>query len=563
MINGFKQNYFRYMRVMWLMCLASFSAMSTAQDGGENLLKGIDFRVDDEKHAKIIVQLANPQVAVDLQKSEQGLSIELLNTQVPDDKLYLVDVKDFATNVESIEVFRKQPSALLVASINGNYSYDYSLNGNYLEVVVKEVKEAEKPEQKSILEQEGKKISINFQDIPVRNVLQLIADYNDFNLVVSDSVSGNLTLRLDGVPWQQVLDIILQVKGLDKRVDGNVVLIAPKAELDARERQILEKARLEEELGDLTSEIVKVNFAKASEIAEMIDGDGTISMLSERGSLSVDERTNALLVRDLQENIDVIREIVSSLDIPVKQVQIEARIVTVNEGNLDELGVRWGYSNTNGSTSIGGSIEDNIYGVVPIDDMLNVNLAATSANASTLAFQVAKLGSDMLLDLELSALQRESKAEVISSPRLITTNKKPAYIEQGTEIPYLESSSSGATSVAFKKAVLSLKVTPQITPDNRLVLDLSVTQDRPGDIVKTGTGEAVAINTQRIGTQVLVENGETVVLGGIFQHSVTDAVDKVPLLGDLPVLGALFRRTYQQMGKSELLIFVTPKVVIQ
>nr|WP_244225207.1 type IV pilus secretin PilQ family protein [Vibrio aquaticus] len=548
---------------MWLMCLASFSAMSIAQDGGENLLKGIDFRVDDEKHAKIIVQLANPQVAVDLQKSEQGLSIELLNTQVPDDKLYLVDVKDFATNVESIEVFRKQPSALLVASINGNYSYDYSLNGNYLEVVVKEVKEAEKPKQKSILEQEGKKISINFQDIPVRNVLQLIADYNDFNLVVSDSVSGNLTLRLDGVPWQQVLDIILQVKGLDKRVDGNVVLIAPKAELDARERQILEKARLEEELGDLTSEIVKVNFAKASEIAEMIDGDGAISMLSERGSLSVDERTNALLIRDLQENIDVIREIVSSLDIPVKQVQIEARIVTVNEGNLDELGVRWGYSNTNGSTSIGGSIEDNVFGVVPIDDMLNVNLAATSANASTLAFQVAKLGSDMLLDLELSALQRESKAEVISSPRLITTNKKPAYIEQGTEIPYLESSSSGATSVAFKKAVLSLKVTPQITPDNRLVLDLSVTQDRPGDIVKTGTGEAVAINTQRIGTQVLVENGETVVLGGIFQHSVTDAVDKVPLLGDLPVLGALFRRTYQQMGKSELLIFVTPKVVIQ
>ncbi|WP_439333294.1 type IV pilus secretin PilQ [Vibrio aquaticus] len=537
--------------------------MSIAQDGGENLLKGIDFRVDDEKHAKIIVQLANPQVAVDLQKSEQGLSIELLNTQVPDDKLYLVDVKDFATNVESIEVFRKQPSALLVASINGNYSYDYSLNGNYLEVVVKEVKEAEKPKQKSILEQEGKKISINFQDIPVRNVLQLIADYNDFNLVVSDSVSGNLTLRLDGVPWQQVLDIILQVKGLDKRVDGNVVLIAPKAELDARERQILEKARLEEELGDLTSEIVKVNFAKASEIAEMIDGDGAISMLSERGSLSVDERTNALLIRDLQENIDVIREIVSSLDIPVKQVQIEARIVTVNEGNLDELGVRWGYSNTNGSTSIGGSIEDNVFGVVPIDDMLNVNLAATSANASTLAFQVAKLGSDMLLDLELSALQRESKAEVISSPRLITTNKKPAYIEQGTEIPYLESSSSGATSVAFKKAVLSLKVTPQITPDNRLVLDLSVTQDRPGDIVKTGTGEAVAINTQRIGTQVLVENGETVVLGGIFQHSVTDAVDKVPLLGDLPVLGALFRRTYQQMGKSELLIFVTPKVVIQ
>ncbi len=246
--------------------------------------------------------------------------------------------------------------------------------------------------------------------------------------------------------------------------------------------------------------------------------------------------------------------------------------MTVNEGNLDELGIRWGVSSTRGNNTVGGSIEGNLTGIglyqpedgsEMINNFLNVNLGATAANASSIAFQVAKLGSGTLLDLELSAMQRESKAEIISSPRLITTNKKPAYIEQGTEIPYLESSSSGATTVAFKKAVLSLQVTPQITPDNRLVLDLSVTQDRPGDIVKTGTGEAVAIHTQRIGTQVLVNNGETVVLGGIFQHSITNTVDKVPLLGDLPLLGALFRRSYQQMGKSELLIFVTPKVVIQ
>ncbi len=278
------------------------------------------------------------------------------------------------------------------------------------------------------------------------------------------------------------------------------------------------------------------------------------------------------MIRELPENIKVIREIIESLDIPVKQVQIEARIVTVNEGNLDELGIRWGMSSKNGSHTVGGSIEGNMNtiglyepedGTEMINNFLNVNLGATAANASSIAFQVAKLGSGTLLDLELSAMQRESKAEIISSPRLITTNKKPAYIEQGTEIPYLESSSSGATTVAFKKAVLSLKVTPQITPDNRLVLDLSVTQDRPGDVVKTGTGEAVAINTQRIGTQVLVNNGETVVLGGIFQHSLTNTIDKVPLLGDLPFLGALFRRSYQQLGKSELLIFVTPQVVIQ
>ncbi|WP_412767463.1 type IV pilus secretin PilQ [Vibrio anguillarum] len=551
--------------------LLSVAGLSVAAETAQtNELKGIDFRVNKNKDAVLIVELASPSTVVNVQKVADGLQIELLKTDVSNEKLYVLDVKDFATVVESIEVLRKEPSTQLLATIHGEFKYDYSLKGKYLEVVIGKLKEQEKPKPKSILEKEGKLISINFQDIPVRNVLQLIADYNAFNLVVSDSVTGNLTLRLDGVPWQQVLDIILQVKGLDKRVDGNVILVAPKEELDLREKQQLEKARLAEELGDLRSEIIKINFAKASDIAQMIGGEGAVSMLSERGSISIDERTNSLLIRELAENIVVIRQIIESLDIPVKQVQIEARIVTVNEGNLDELGVRRGFTSTNGNNTAGGSIESNLFQVgklgestLPVDDFLNVNLAATSANASSIAFQVAKLGSDMLLDLELSALQRESKAEIISSPRLITTNKKPAYIEQGTEIPYLESSSSGATTVAFKKAVLSLKVTPQITPDNRLVLDLSVTQDRPGDIVKTGTGEAVAINTQRIGTQVLVNNGETVVLGGIFQHSVNNTVDKVPLLGDLPLLGALFRRSYEQVGKSELLIFVTPKVVIQ
>ncbi|MGR5341911.1 type IV pilus secretin PilQ [Vibrio astriarenae] len=553
---------------IWLICLALICGASALADDA-NQLQSIDFRLNTDRDALVIVELASPSVVVDLQRTAQGLNIELLKTDVSSDKLYLLDVKDFSSVVESIEVFRNEPSTRLLVSMQGPYHYEYRLKGKYLEVTISEQKE-QQIHTPNALEKEGKLISINFQDIPVRNVLQLIADYNDFNLVVSDSVSGNLTLRLDGVPWQQVLDIILQVKGLDKRVDGNVILVAPKAELDLREQQQLEKARLAEELGELTSEIIKVNFAKASEIAEMIGGQGAISMLSERGSISIDERTNSLLIRELPENIEVIQEIVSSLDIPVKQVQIEARLVSINEGDMDELGVRWGFTSTNGNNTVGGSIESNLFqkglldeDTLPIEDFLNVNLAATSANASSIAFQVAKLGSDTLLDLELSALQRESKAEIISSPRLITTNKKPAYIEQGTEIPYLESSSSGATTVAFKKAVLSLKVTPQITPDNRLVLDLSVTQDRPGEVVKTGTGEAVAINTQRIGTQVLVNNGETVVLGGIFQHSVTNSTDKVPLLGDLPLLGTLFKRTYEQFGKSELLIFVTPKVVVQ
>lgn len=562
---------------LWLFVF--LAPLAAAEEVSSNALKSIDFRTNKDKDAVIVVELASPAAIVDIKRVQEGLSIDLLNTSVKDEQLYLLDVKDFSTVVESVEVFRDTSTTRLVAHINEEYTHDYRLTGRFLEIKVAKIKPNEKAPDKSILEREGKLISINFQDIPVRNVLQLIADYNQFNLVVSDSVEGNLTLRLDGVPWQQVLDIILQVKGLDKRVDGNVILVAPTDELDLREKQQLEKQKLTEEMGELSSEIIKVNFAKASDIAEMINGEGNISMLSERGSMTIDERTNSLLIRELPENIEVIREIIESLDIPVKQVQIEARIVTINEGNMDELGIRWGFTSINGSNTVGGSIENNLATIglyngeggddggdgdgVGIDDFLNVNLAATSPNATSIAFQVAKLGSDTLLDLELSALQQESKAEIISSPRLITTNKKPAYIEQGTEIPYLESSSSGATTVTFKKAVLSLKVTPQITPDNRLVLDLSVTQDRPGQVVKTGTGEAVAIDTQRIGTQVLVNNGETVVLGGIFQHSITNSVDKVPLLGDLPLLGALFRRSYENVGKSELLIFVTPKVVIQ
>ncbi|OCH25697.1 fimbrial protein [Aliivibrio fischeri] len=552
-----------------------------AEESVMNQLVEVDFQLSKKKEGVITVELASAAATVDLRKEKDKLIIELHDTKVSDDKLVILDVEDFATLVSRIETFREPSSTVLSVDVKGDYQYDYFLKGPSLQVVVSQLPESEKKSPiSSNSEDKSKPISINFQDIPVRHVLQLIADYNDFNLVVADSVTGNLTLRLDGVPWQQVLDIILQVKGLDKRVEGNVVLIALKTELDAQEQQVLEQAQMASELAALSSEILSIKYAKASDIAELLVGEGEITMLSSRGSITVDERTNSLLLRDLPENITVIKDIIDTLDIPIKQVQIEARIVTVNEGNLDELGVRWGITNTNGSTTVGGSIESNLAAVglydgggsddkksgnnsLPVDDFLNVNLGLANPAASSIAFQVAKLGSDLLLDLELSALQAESKAEIISSPRLITTNKKPAYIEQGTEIPYLEASSSGATSVSFKKAVLSLMVTPQITPDNRLVLDLTVTQDRPGQVVKTGTGEAVAIDTQRIGTQVLVDNGETVVLGGIYQHSLSNSVEKVPLLGDLPLLGALFRRSSENIGKKELLIFVTPKVVIQ
>ena len=311
-------------------------------------------------------------------------------------------------------------------------------------------------------------------------------------------------------------------------------------------------------LRGIKTELITLKYAQADDFAQLIDG---ADMLSERGKLSVDKRTNTILVRDLASNISAVKQIVRSLDVPIKQVQIEARIVTVDEGHLEELGVRWGLSRTNRTTGIDGSIEDNNLDEVTIDQILNINLGSPSINAASIAFKFAILGSDVLLDLELSAMQSESKAEVISRPRLMTTNKQPAYIEQGTEIPYFESSESGETRVEFKKAVLSLNVTPQILPDDRLILDLSVTQDRPGSIVKTGTGEAIAINTQKMGTQVLVNNGQTVVLGGIYQYSLNDSKDSVPLLGDIPFLGGLFRRTYQNIAKSELLIFVTPTIV--
>ncbi|GAD31029.1 type IV pilus secretin PilQ family protein [Photobacterium leiognathi lrivu.4.1] len=565
----------QYLATLWLLCvgLLAFPSVAAVPAAGmiDNQIQAIDFRRDGKGRGVLTVRLEKPQSLVDLRRNGNKLQLDIFDTVLKDDMVYTLDVVDFATVVESIETMRVSKGARLMFKMKGSYDYDYNLRGKRLEVII-EKRAAKKAvlgsKSNAKINYKGKPISINFQDIPVRNVLQLIADYNDFNLVVSDSVSGNVTLRLDDVPWPQVLDIILQSKDLDKRVRGSVLLVAPKSELTASEHQVMEAKRKQQELSNLRSELIQVNYAKATDIAALLSGstDG-VGMLSERGSLHVDERTNSLIIKDISDNISSIKNIVESLDIPVKQVQIEARIVTINEGDIDELGVRWGVSKVDGDTTIGGSIEGNLASSgllgedATVDDFLNVNLGA-SAGAASIAFQVAKLGN-ILLDLELSALQTENKAEIISSPRLMTTNKKTAYIEQGTEIPYLEASSSGATSVSFKKAVLSLMVTPQITPDDKLVLDLEVTQDNKGEDVPTGEGTAVSIDTQRIGTQVLVNNGETVVLGGIYQHSMTNVTRKVPVLGDIPVLGALFRHKMEQMGKRELLIFVTPKIVLQ
>jgi type IV pilus assembly protein PilQ len=359
--------------------------------------------------------------------------------------------------------------------------------------------------------------------------------------------------------------MILKIKGLDKRLEGNILLIAPSEELTARETQQLQSQQQVQNLAPLKNASITVNYAKAEVLATILkSSDGGI--LSNRGTVTVDERTNTLLVRDSQESIDEARRVVEELDIPVKQVLIESRMVTVRDNVDEQLGVRWGFTDNQGDDGVSGSLEgaESIAaGIIPeLTDRLNVNLPVSNP-AGRIGFQIASLVDGTILDLELSALESENKGEVIASPRITVANQQEAYIEQGTEIPYVQATSSGATSVEFKKAVLSLKVTPHITPDNRIILDLVVTQDTRGETVSTSTGPAVAIDTQEISTQVLVENGETIVLGGIFQQVNTDDVSKVPLMGDLPFLGALFRTTSTVYQKRELLIFVTPKIMTE
>ncbi|WP_421305917.1 type IV pilus secretin PilQ [Aeromonas veronii] len=533
-----------------------------------NTVTGVDFRRGKDGQGEFLVTLDNSSAAVDVSSRGQTVLAKFHGTRVPDGLLNLINVQDFATPVSQVEVSRQGSDTLFELSINGQFDYRYDQADKLFIIEVKKRTTATASKQ-----YQGKPISLNFQDIPVRTVLQLIADFNNLNLVTTDSVSGNITLRLDGVPWEQALDIILKVRGLDKRLDNNILLVAPAEEIATREKQQLESRNQVADLAPLYTEYLQINYAKASEVAALLSSEST-KLLSPRGAVSVDERTNVLVVKDTADVISSIKRMLDILDIPVKQVVIEARMVTIDDGFDEALGVRWGVTKNDGhGNSTSGSIEGNdgsgnnngSSAINPsprpsADDRLNVNLPVTNA-AGTLAFQVARLADGTLLDLELSALEKESKAEIIASPRVTTANQKPALIEQGTEIPYVESSSSGATSVTFKKAVLSLKVTPQITPDNRVILDLTVTQDTKGETVPTGTGDAVSINAQSITTQVLVNNGETLVLGGIYQQTIKSDVTKVPLLGDIPGLGALFRKTTSENKKRELLIFVTPKIV--
>lgn len=568
---------------------------TSATVSGVRSVNNIDFRRGSDGSARIIVDLTDSKVPADLRQEGGKIVVNFQKTAIPENLLQRLDVVDFATPVSSIDALRVGDGTRLVISASGDYEQLAYQSDNVYTIEVKPVVKLP-PELRDKKEYIGERLTLNFQDIETRAVLQLLADTSGQNMVISDSVAGNVTLRLQNVPWDQALDVVMRTKGLDSRQEGNVIFIAPANEIAAREKELLSARKEAQELAPLRTEYLQVNYAKASDLATLIKS-GAGSLVSERGSVAIDERTNTLLLQDTAERLADIRRLVSTLDIPVKQVMIEARIVIVSDDYSRDLGVRFGANvafNQGGSDGLGLlgrelNTEDGI-GISPFpsvddgngnaigtpttgddgqlggftlpedaNDRYLVNLPAANA-AGRLA--LALIDSDYLVDLELSAAQAEGRGEIISSPRLITANQREATIEQGVEIPYQESSSSGATTTQFKKAVLSLKVTPQITPDNRVILDLTVSKDSVGQLVASATGGFVpSIDTREIVTQVLVNDGQTVVLGGILETERRDAEVKVPYLGDIPVVGRLFKNNTTTDNKDELLIFVTPRIL--
>lgn len=566
---------------------AGAQAAGRAVASGPRTVKSIDFRRGSDGSGRVIVELSDSRVPADLRQEGGRIVVNFDKTQLPESQMRRLDVVDFATPVNVIDAVRVGDSTRLLISATGDWEQVAYQSDNIYTVEVKPVVKLP-PELEDKKEYTGERLTLNFQDIETRAVLQLLADTSGQNMVISDTVRGNVTLRLQNVPWDQALDIVLRNKGLDKRQDGNVILVAPAAELAARDKEILAARKETAELSPLRTEYLQVNYAKASDLANLIKSGKGGSLLSERGNVSIDERTNTLLLQDISERLADIRRLVSTLDIPVKQVQIEARIVIVNDDFSRELGVRWGFTNQN-------SVGDDVYSVsgsaVAVEETIQSFTEADIANsastppdppargsytvggpaylvnlpaaAPTGRIAIGLLSGSYFVDLELSAAEAEGRGEIISSPRVITANQREATIEQGVEVPYQEASSSGATTVSFKKAVLSLQVTPQITPDNRVILTLAVNKDSIGQNVASGNlgGFIPSIDTRKITTQVLVNDGQTVVLGGILETETREDTGKVPLLGDVPILGRLFKTKKNTNAKRELLIFVTPKVL--
>lgn len=542
-----------------------------------SFIKKIDFEVVDDGTGKIVIDFSKADLNIDVIQSGNNIDIRLPGVTVPDDLAQEIDVSELETQVILIALLETDKDSPLLKIYNKSKS-DFSTYQTDKRLTIEIMPKTDIQKDSEMEKFTGEKLSLNFQDIEVRAILQLLADFTDKNLVASDSVGGNLTLRLKNVPWDQALDIILKARGLGKREVGNVMMVAPQEELTARERLEMESKQQYLELSPLKTEFIQVNYAKASDMASIIKDEAN-NLISERGNVSVDERTNTLLVQETSEYLEEIKTILKALDIPVKQVQIESKIVVANDDFSRGLGVKLGYSvrtsplvldgaKTNNSVIIGGGIGGDT-SVATGTGFLNADNASTpqenyqvslpiTSPTGALKMFVGRQGS-YLLNLELQAAQAEGRGEIISSPTVITANQREATIESGTEIPYLEASSSGATSVSFKKAVLSLKVTPQITPDKRIIMDLRVNKDSVGTIFSG----IPSIDTNNLITQVLVENGETVVLGGVYETSETNNRGSIPLLGDIPMIGVLFRNKTKTQKKKELLVFITPQIIDQ
>ena len=544
-------------------------------------LRDIDFRRGTGTTGKVVVELANNQVGVDIRQQGQTLVVDFLKTALPEGLRRRLDVSDFGTPVQSIVTAQSGDRVRMVVTPKGNWEHSAYQSDNQFVLEVREQKV-----DPSKLTQgpgyNGEKLSLNFQNIEVRSLLQVIADFTNFNVVTSDSVNGAVTLRLKDVPWDQALDIILQAKGLGMRKTGNVLWIAPKDEIAAREKQELESKASIESLETLRTQGFQLNYAKASDISAQITAGaaGSARILSSRGSVIAEPRTNQLFVTDIPVKLEQVQQLISKLDIPIRQVLIEARIVEADDRFGRSIGVRLGGSDLRGvrggdpgysvgsanRIAIGGSydaISSTTGESANSLDTINtsfVNLPSTGAGGfAPAAFAVSLFSSaaNRFLNLEISALEADGRGKIVSSPRVVTADQVKALIEQGTEYPYQTATSSGATALSFRKANLKLEVTPQITPEGNIILDVDVNKDSRGETTAAG----IAINTKHVQTQVLVENGGTVVIGGIFELTEIDDTTKVPLLGDIPVMGALFRNKSKTANKSELLIFITPRVI--
>lgn len=532
------------------------------------VIKNVDFQRGELGEGNVIIDLSDPAMAPDIQEQGGKIRVDFAKTQLPDKLRLRLDVKDFATPVQFVNASVSGDKSSIEIEPAGAFDYSAYQTENKLTISVRPLttedvarRAADKPVYT------GEKLSLNFQDIDVRSVLQLIADFTNLNLVASDTVQGGITLRLQNVPWDQALDLVLKTKGLDKRKVGNVLLIAPADEIAARERQELESMKQVAELAPLRRELLQVNYAKAKDIADLFksvtrqQAEGAEE--KERGSITVDARTNSIIAYQTQERLDELRRIVAQLDIPVRQVMIEARIVEANVGYDKALGVRWG-----GSTNLKGNSKYTTYGLDDNGDEAgntgtnlgsNTPFVDLSAANATSGFGIGFVTGNTLLDLELSAMEKTGNGEIVSQPKVVTSDKETAKILKGTEIPYQEASSSGATTVSFKQAALSLEVTPQITPDNRIIMEVKVNKDEP-DYLNTVLG-VPPIKKNEVNAKVLISDGETIVIGGVFSNTQSKVVDKVPFLGDVPYIGRLFRRDVVSEQKSELLVFLTPRIM--